>query len=96
MRKEYDESDDGRVVADMTGVERRRVMMPKRLTGTRGELQNPVPEKESPSYYYEEEVSSEQRRWYILGTLKAALMIGAVYAVGFGLAILILLLIWNH
>lgn len=96
MRKEYDESDEGRVVADMTGVERRRVMMPKRPTGTRGELQNIVPESERPSYYSEEEVTPEQRRWYILGALKAALMIGAVYAVGFGLAILILLLIWNH
>jgi hypothetical protein len=96
VRKEYDESDDGRVVADMTGVERRRVMMPKRPTGTRGELQNNVPDTMSSGSMYQEEVTPEQRRWYILGALKAALMIGAVYAVGFGLAILLLLLIWNH
>ena len=95
MRKEYDESDDGRVVADMTGVERRRVMMPKRPTGTRGELQNPVPEKESPSYYYEEEVSSEQRRWYILGTLKAGLSLGAVYVIVFGIVIALMVFFWT-
>ena len=97
MRKEYDESDDGRIVADMTGIERRRVLFGRRPEGKRGELMEPEKEqKPSSPYYADEEVSGEQRKWYILGTLKAALMIGAVYAVAFGLAILLMILIWNH
>lgn len=40
-------------------------------------------------------VSKEERRWYILGALKAALCIGFVYILGLGLLILFLIKCWT-
>lgn len=94
MRKDYSEEDDNRVVADMTGIERKNPFAIGRPRGTRAELTPFHEEEKSP--YGEDTLNSEQRRWYILGTLKAALAIGAVYAVGFAILILLLILIWNH
>lgn len=96
MRRENDDADSGRVVADMTGVGRRNLILPGWPSGKRGELEAVPEETQTSGSVYQEEITSEQRRWYILGAMKAALMIGAVYAVGFGIAIFILLLIWNH
>ena len=96
MRKEYDEADSGRVVADMTGVGRRNLIFPGRPSGKRGELEEIPEDTQTSGSVYRDEITPEQRRWYILGAMKAALMIGAVYAVGFGIAIFLLLLIWNH
>lgn len=97
MKKEYDSAEDERVVADMSGIERRNLLFGRRPKGTRAELQDVPEPRQNPSYpYQEEEISSEQRRWYILGALKASLMIGAVYAVGFGIVILLMILIWSH
>lgn len=39
--------------------------------------------------------TKEERRWYALGALKAALLIGLAYAVGLGLVILMLLFLWG-
>ncbi len=39
----------------------------------------------------QEIMTPQERRWYILGTLKAALLIGSAYAVGIGLVVLIFL-----
>ena len=95
MNRQYDEADDGRVVADMSGVERRSVLLPRvRKKGVRAELQ-PVEEENTPAYEGEL-INHEQRKWYILGTLKASMMIGAVYAIGFLIAIVLMLLFWNH
>lgn len=98
MKKEYDEAEDERVVADMSGIERRNLFFGRRPKGTRAELQDVPHARRNPSapYQQEEEISSEQRRWYILGALKASLMIGAVYAIGFGIVILLMILIWSH
>ncbi len=43
----------------------------------------------------EEEQDPETRRWYILGALKAALLIGGAYVVGLGLLIALLILFWQ-
>ena len=95
MNRQYDEPDDGRVVADMSGVERRSVLLPRvRKKGVRAELQ-PAEEENTPSYH-EDLLNHEQRKWYILGTLKASMMIAAVYAIGFFIAIVLMLLFWNH
>ena len=94
MKKDYREEDDNRVVADMTGIERKNPFAIGRPKGIRAELTPFHEEVKSP--YGEDEVTGEQRKWYILGTLKAALAIGAVYAVGFGILILLLILFWNH
>ena len=95
MNRPHDESDDGRVVADMSGVERRSIILPRmQKKGVRAELM-PAEEENTPAYEGDI-LNKEQRKWYILGTLKASLMIGAVYAIGFFIAIVLMLLIWNH
>ena len=41
------------------------------------------------------ELTREQRRWYILGTMKAALLISLAYVVGLTLVVLLFLFIMN-
>lgn len=40
-------------------------------------------------------MTKEERRWYVLGALKAALLIGLVFIVGLGLAILLMIWFWG-
>ncbi len=39
------------------------------------------------------ELTKEEKKWYILGVLKASLLIGAIYAFGLSLVIIIFLLL---
>lgn len=39
------------------------------------------------------ELTAEEKKWYILGVLKASLLIGAIYALGLSLVIIIFLLL---
>lgn len=39
------------------------------------------------------ELTKEEKKWYILGVLKASLLIGAIYAFGLSLVIMIFLLL---
>ena len=41
------------------------------------------------------ELTPEETKWALFGTLKAALMVGAAYAVGLGLIILIMVLVFS-
>lgn len=51
-----------------------------------------VPEDENSRP--ELELSSQERRWYALGALKSALLIGSVYVIGLGVLIAVMLWIW--
>ncbi len=82
-QKKYDD-DDGRTIADMSGVERRNVFLP-RIPGLR---EKPESDADVP------EVPREERKWYILGALKAALVIAGAFILGLGICILIMCLIW--
>lgn len=91
-RREYDD-DDGRTVVDMRGVEK----MP--LFGSivpllRRELERP---EEKPFRPWETEfrLTGRERFWYIMGTLKAALLIASAYIIGLGMIILLMLLVFN-
>lgn len=86
------EEDDGRTIADMSQVERPSLLghlpVGGHADGTgRDNTQNGVPEQ-SP-------FTKEERRWIVLGTLKAALLIGFAFIGGLGLVILLLMLIWR-
>lgn len=87
-RKQYDD-DDGRTIADMSGVSAPSLFghLPKRKAAPEQELPD-VPSMES-------EISKEERRWYILGAMKAALLIGFAFIAGLGLVILLLMAIWG-
>lgn len=89
-RKEY-EDDDGRTIADMSGVSRPSLIghLP-RPHRTSGET-----ERHRPTALPEDEIPAKTRMWYMLGALKAALLIALAFIVGLGLLVLLLLLIWG-
>ncbi len=84
-KKTYDD-DDGRTIADMSGVTRRN------LLGIRLPESAAVkaPETESPSdrpWDTSGQLSREERRSFILGTISAGLLIGAPFAIVFAIFI---------
>lgn len=99
MRKKQrylDEEDDGRTIADMSGVSRQPLFLP-RLPGEFGRGQGPARRDEAPGQtqkapWVEETFSPEEQRWAVLGALKAALLIGAAFVAGLGLVVL--LFVW--
>ncbi len=87
--KVYDD-DDGRTIADMSDVAGPSMFLPRR-SGRRK-----APEAQTPTSGDQQDWDPKDRRLYIFGALRAALLIALVYAVGFGLIIGLLLLIWKH
>ena len=88
-RKEYDD-DDGRTIADMSWVGAPAPMfggLGKKKTGH----DEPETEQTPPT-----DLTRKERRMYIFGALGAALLIAGAFIVGLGLAILLMLLIWNR
>ncbi|MCH5199248.1 MAG: hypothetical protein J1E34_10140 [Oscillospiraceae bacterium] len=71
-RDNKDFEDDGRTVADMSGVERQRVFIPR------------LPKKEKQEWEAREEnndekLSREDRRAYILGSMGAAALVAGIF-----------------
>lgn len=89
--KEY-EDDDGRTIADMSGVSHPSMF---------GHLAGSVRRKEEPRQEAPQEegenppFTPKERRMYALGALKAALLIGLAYLVGLAAVIGLLLLVWS-
>ncbi len=86
-----DFEDDGRVIADMSGVER---------GGGWGAGRRPrrgAPRGAAPAGGREPDLrfTTTERLWMALGALKAGLVVGLVYVVFLGLVIVALLAIWN-
>lgn len=77
--------DDGRVVADMSGVERRRLWLPRR------EEEN----SERPPWDQSGRWSGRERRSALWGALSASLLVGTAYAAGLGLVIFLLTLLFR-
>ena len=83
------EDDDGRVIADMSDVERTPILLP-RLGGKRGQARRPdVPEETRTPVT----VTKEERRALIKGGIAAGLAVGLALAAGFGALILLINLI---
>lgn len=78
--------DDNRTIADMSGVERPSVF--GGLSGIRIK-KNKDSNNEEPEVQ-RQEIPKEERKWYIFGTLKAALLIAGAFIVGLGLFIALL------
>lgn len=80
--KQNDIIDDGRTIVDMSDVEKPNLLSFR-----------PFNQEEQQSYTSPKETyTKEQRRWAIFGALKASLLIGLAYVVGFGLLILFMVL----
>ena len=92
-RRTDDFEDDGRVIADMSAVERPSLLghAPARVRG-RTEAPGERPrERREP----EVRLTTSERVWMALGALKAGLTVGCVYVVVLGLAIVVLLALWS-
>ena len=76
-----DDVDDGHVVADMSMLS--------------GREPSPLGEGSSSRSASDELSDPDDRRAAILGTLKAALSVGMVYVVVFGIAIAIMVWLWS-
>lgn len=87
-KRVYDD-DDGRVIADMSGVERQRLLIP-RINWGRGS----APAEEGDRQGWESSFTPDERRMAVLGALKAALLIGLAFIVGIGAVILLMVLFW--
>ena len=90
MAKKVYDDDDGRVIADMSGVEspyrfRRSPKPPARSQEPQDEARPDRPWESA-----KDAMSRQDRRLYILGALKAALLIGFAYIAGLGLLIWLL------
>lgn len=94
-KKRHYEDDDGRTVADMSGIGRQPLFRPSGSQPRRGEGWPAEERGQGPREGEQEPLTREQRRWYILGALKAALLIAGVFLVGLGLTILLMALLWT-
>ena len=84
MRNESFE-DDGRVLADMSGVERRALFLPRFRSRSGGQTE-PAPGQDLPR---------EDRSPAVRGALTASLLIAGVFAGGMAIIIALLQLVWN-
>lgn len=88
-RDKDDFEDDGRVIADMSAVERPSLLghVPRR-----GDRQTAEPaEPRRPKV----ELTTKERIWLALGALRAGLTVGCVYVVFLGVVIFGLLALWS-
>lgn len=93
--KKY-EDDDGRVIADMSGLSRPSLFRPGKPAEKPARQSEDASEQEREDRPWEEtEMSREDRRAYIWAALKAALAVAAVYIVVLGLLIAFLLWLWT-
>ncbi|MBR2782841.1 MAG: hypothetical protein IKD93_01425 [Firmicutes bacterium] len=86
MKKRVYDDDDGRVVADMSVVERPPLLLP-RLRRRPGAEQEQAPDQPL--------LSREDRRAVVLGSLSAVLAIGLVFLAAAALVIGVMLLLWD-
>ncbi len=97
-RREEWGDDDGRVIADMSGIERPRLFFPR--AGKTAEPPDPPRQKgnsgEERGWREEgQALTPQERRIYIFAALKAALLIALAFIAGLGLAVWIMLWIWT-
>ena len=100
-RRGIDDDDDGRTIADMSGVDGHGSFLTN-MIGLRGERKRRRGD-EAPSDATSGTRSSddridltrEERRWYIFGALGASFLIFLAFAVGLTLIVLLWMLFWN-
>jgi hypothetical protein len=86
-KKTYDD-DDGRTIADMSGVRRSSLFLPRSLK-KHGTFAQPEEKPTAPQY------TDEQRRFAVGGALTAALVIAGAFIGAGAIVIALLTLIWH-
>ena len=88
MAKKVYDDDDGHTIADMSGIQRSPLFLPRLPKRDRSTPPaQPEPERDRP--WETSELSPEERRWYILGALKASMLIALAFIGGLGLIVLL-------
>ncbi len=102
------EQDDGRTIADMSGISRQPLFLP-RLPGRAGRpggaghlpgpgapsgapMPPPAAGAARPQPWVDDAPSREEQLWAMLGAMKAALLVGGVFVAGLGLVVLLFVL----
>ena len=94
MSKKIYDDDDGRTIADMSGIERAPLVLPH--FKKKKEAPHEVPEEtDDASPSPEIQMSGDERRGYIFGALGAALLIGAIFVAAGALAIWLMTVVWH-
>ena len=95
-RRTYDD-DDGRTIADMSGIESQPLLVPRiRKRTDRADFREPdAPEANDRPWDTSGELSREERNAAIGGALKAGLLIGGVFLIAGALAILAMQALWS-
>ena len=89
--------DDGRTVADMSGIEPQPMLIPRiRKRRDRADFREPdAPAANDRPWDTSGELSREERNAAIGGALKAGLLIGGVFLIAGALAILAMQALWS-
>ena len=95
MGREYE--DDGRVIADMSGVGKESLSSGYLFPGGDSQGARPGAKSGYESGRWNEhiELDREEKRAAILGMLKSGLLIGCIYLLGFAAVIILLLFLWK-
>ena len=91
MRKHEPFEDDGRTIADMSGIGPAPTLRPHR----RKAASEPRETAEDRPWEQTPEWTAKEKFWAVLGVLKATLMIAGVYLVGLGVLLAVLFLLWH-
>ena len=83
MRKRDDFEDDGRTIADMSGIGPAPTLRPHRRKA------DDRPWEQAPDW------TPKEKFWAVMGVLKATLAIAGVYLVGLGVLLTVLFLLWK-
>lgn len=86
--------DDGRTVADMSGVG--NMYGPSLFSRMEGLRAKRMPKEEPAGALSEEDrFTAREKRWFLLGALKASLLIGFAFIGGLALVVLLLVALWT-
>ena len=91
-KRSYDD-DDGRVVADMSGLERQPMVLP-RLPKRKKENAAATPD-DAGAQQPELQLTAEERRSYMAGAVGAGMLIAGIFIAAAAIIITLLLLLWH-
>lgn len=92
-KKRVYEDDDGRTIADMSGVTGPSLLRPRSPEQKPSRQEPEQQEQDRP--WEDNQMSPRERRMVVLGAMKATMLIALAYIVGIGLLIALLLWLWN-
>ena len=90
-KKRVYEDDDGRTIADMSGVEGPPLFVPR----SPGQKKTPAQPENKDRPWEDTGMTRKERRMYVLGAMKATMLIALAYIVGLGLLLALLLWLWK-